>query len=198
MPSLSDHLGSIARFVDEVPEKNSVAFAASCVERQAPVYERHCEEADSPHGEGVRRILDSVWHWIEGGEPPSEAVRQSIDEILPEEVTDELVGNVVGIVTAADHLLTLTEEFSADLVSAIGEMSIEAISTLLYHITDIELGPQHFDRLDGHELNVREFARQAADMRDLRNPLSAELTTSIRQRAAGVSIFGNAWYREGA
>jgi uncharacterized protein YjaG (DUF416 family) len=198
MPTLTDHLESIARFVGDVSEKNAVVFAASCVERQVPVYERWCEESGSPHRDGLRRILDSVWGWIREDESPNNAIRQSIEELLPEEVTDEMVGAVVDFVAGADHLLTLTESFSADLVSAISETSIEKISALLYHITDIEIGPEHFDRLDSHELNVAEYARQDVDMRDLRNPFSVELADKIRQRSMGVSIFGDDWYPDDA
>ena len=187
---LMAHLNRVKESVAQLDRKSAFAFAASCLERFARIYDRSLEAGKHPNLDPgrFRSALDLVWDWLEkdSGVDWSSVAASYREEAANEPVkTLETLGDSVlflGVGVIADFLTTLQREEPED-AHFFAARNLELIESLVDDTEEIPGG--------GRALFEEEMKRQLDDLQRLEAAEIDERTLAdLREESRGQDIWG--------
>jgi hypothetical protein len=172
------------------------AFAASCAERQWPVYERAAQGKQWAQPTTLRAAVDAVWGWLlqERGRPHGFAVQ--CERAILEEIEDDLASVASQVANSYYGLLSIVERDHVEDCIQAAKSNLGMIDAFLYEqLLDMPVSKENDLKVDAHELMRAEMARQGDDLAVLsRGAPMPSVVAQLRERSRGVSVLGQYWY----
>jgi uncharacterized protein YjaG (DUF416 family) len=116
-----EYEAAIRKFADSAQAANAIAFAAACLERQAPIYREFCKRAKVPDFEPIRLCLDAIWNWLLQDEAAnvSNLVQVLRDSAEPIDGGDDASYSTLMVIAGTESLVVALDRYSkrwADIV----------------------------------------------------------------------------------
>lgn len=192
-----EHLERVEATLKDVDGLQAFTFAASCAERQWPVYERAAKGKNWGQSTVLRGALDAIWGWLlQQRERPRGHALQCERAIL-EEIEDVTANTASEVATSFYGLASIVERDQAKHCVQAAKSNLTMIDAFLYEMLRLPISHENDLKVDSSELMQHERIRQDATLAVLaRGTPMPSVVADIRERSLGQSIFGQYWYAE--
>jgi uncharacterized protein YjaG (DUF416 family) len=173
------------------------AFAASCCERQLPIYQKAASGQSWDRFEILRKHLDAVWLWIQqqGKSQIAENAPLECERSAPPEPFDGGTTAATDVAFSVSALMSFIKSNDLDCLMGISETSYNLIDALIYAVSGLEINSDNDAVIDRHELMQMELTRQYSDLSDLLQTEDLLKTgAELRTRAVESCLAGNVWF----
>jgi len=183
--------GELEAALTHLSRSHKVAFAASCAERLAPVYDLFSQLRDTDGRALVFDALSRVWQLCEGiSDVQIGATLEALEALLAEfdeGSNDQLTAFAEDSIVALLYALRCYQEDSAEFAVFAAQRSYEAVDALVHERDEIEFSEEGAeDRILADPIIRQELGKQATDLaaltqqHRLTHAICEEMRTSSR------------------
>jgi hypothetical protein len=172
-------------------------FAASCAERQWPIYDGASQGRKWAQLAVLRGTLDAIWEWLLPKRQRPRGYAIQCNRAILEEIEDDAANAASEVATSFCGLASIVEQNEPRHCIQAAKSNLSMIDAFLYELLGLPISRENDLRIDSHDLMRNEMARQDADLALLSRgiPMPA-VVAEIRDRSRGQSLFGQYWYPE--
>ncbi len=193
--TINNQLKYLEQKIVSLEQQKAIIFAASCCQRQVPVYKKSSAGKDWSNIALVEKVIEHAWEYLLQNKGIPDNLNDELNVALPSQPYGNIDNASVNCISSLEMLVEMIIRNMSGYALDISNSSLDILDTLLYCNMNLQVTPENDIIVYSNELIQQEISRQNNDILRLNEREKySNVIMSIYHEAVDVDLTNGIWY----